>query len=85
MESFVDGYEAIMLFGYEAISGSWAMDCEPCRFSATFFVWPPSPNYRSHIGLSDDLALVDYELHSRNLNVGSARTALGNARTLYNR
>ena len=34
-------------------SGSWAMECEPRRFSTKFDVQPPTPHYRPHFGLSD--------------------------------
>ena len=37
------------------MSGSLAMECEPCRFSATCVVQPPSPYYRPHFGFSDML------------------------------
>ena len=54
VELFVDGSEAIGLFGYEeALSGSWAIECEPCRFSTTFVVQPRSQYCRPQNGFPD--------------------------------
>ena len=70
VETFVDGYEAIRLFGNEAISGSWAMECEPCRIPTTFVVQPRSPYYAPHIGLSGPVLLILKETGKANNFVG---------------